>query len=65
MVVQGVLSVVVADLELLLGWVVLYPACRALCVALVMAALSPIMMELGVATTEKEANDEYREGFRE
>lgn len=57
-VVQGVLGVVVANLDLLLGWAVLDPAWRALCVALVMAVLSPVMAELGAATAEKGAGDE-------
>lgn len=46
-VVQGVLGVLVANLDLLLGWAVIDPAWRALVAALVMAALSPVMAELG------------------
>lgn len=56
--VQGVLGVVVANLDLLLGWAVLDPAWHVLCVALVMAVLSPVMAELGAATAEKVAGDE-------
>lgn len=44
---QGVLGVRVANLDLLLGWAVIDPAWRALVAALVMAALSPVMAELG------------------
>ncbi len=46
-VVQGVLGVVVANLDLILGWCVLEPGVRALVVALVMAVLSPVMAEIG------------------
>lgn len=45
--VQGVLAVVVANLDLIIGVVALDPAWRGLCVALVMAMLSPVMAELG------------------
>ena len=46
-IVQGVIGVVIANLDLLVGYVVLDPSIRALVVALVMAVLSPIMAELG------------------
>lgn len=46
-IVQGVLAVVVANADLLVGAYVLDPAWRAMAVALVMALLSPIMAELG------------------
>lgn len=46
-VVQGVLGVVVANVDLLMGVAVLDPTWRALCVAVVMAVLSPVMAELG------------------
>ncbi len=49
-IVQGVLGVLVANLDLILGACVLDPAQRALAVALVMAVLSPIMAELGKAS---------------
>ena len=48
-VVQGVLGVVVANAGLLMGVAVLDPTWRALCVAMVMAVLSPVMAELGKA----------------
>ena len=44
---QGVIGVVIANLDLLLGYVVFDPQTRAVIVALVMAILSPIMAELG------------------
>ena len=46
-IVQGVLGVVVANLDLIVGVCVLDPSQRALVVALVMAVLSPIMAQLG------------------
>ena len=55
---QGVLGVVVANVDLLVGTAVLEPSWRALVVALVMAVLSPLMAELGKANGLKEAGDE-------
>lgn len=46
---QGVLAVVAANADLLVGACVLDPTWRALVVALVMAVLSPVMAELGKA----------------
>ena len=41
------MGVVVANLDLIMGWCVLDPSMRGLVVALVMAVLSPIMAALG------------------
>lgn len=58
-IVQGVLGVVVANVDMLVGCAVLEPAWRAVAVALVMAVLSPVMAELGAASAErKELPDE-------
>ena len=46
-IIQGVLGVLIANIDLILGYVVLDPSARALVVALVMAVLSPIMALLG------------------
>lgn len=46
-IVQGVIGVVVANLDLILGVMVVEPQVRSLLVALVMAVLSPVMAELG------------------
>ena len=46
-IVQGVLGVVVANIDVLVGAVVLDPATRAIVVAMCMAILSPVMAELG------------------
>lgn len=46
-IVQGVLGVIVANVDLIAGAVILDPTQRALAVALVMAVLSPCMAALG------------------
>ena len=46
-IVQGVLGVVIANIDLIMGWCVLDPSVRGLIVALVMAVLSPVMAALG------------------
>ena len=53
---QGVLGVVVANIDLLVGVAVLEPTWRALVVALVMAVLSPVMAELGRAGATEEVD---------
>lgn len=46
-IVQGVLGVLVANVDVLAGYAILDPAIRAIVVALVMAILSPVMAMLG------------------
>ena len=46
-IVQGIIGVVVANIDVLAGMVVLDPAIRAIVVALVMAILSPVIAMLG------------------
>lgn len=46
-IVQGVLGVFVANIDLIIGFGVLDPTMRALVVAFVMAVLSPVMAVLG------------------
>lgn len=46
-IVQGVLGVFIANIDLIIGFGVLDPTMRALVVAFVMAVLSPIMAALG------------------
>lgn len=46
-IVQVILGVVVANIDVLVGAAVLDPAARAIVVALCMAVLSPVMAELG------------------
>jgi len=54
---QGILGVVVANADLIMGACVLDPTWRALAVALVMAVLSPVMAELGAAAEEGVAGE--------
>ncbi len=54
-IIQGVLGVLIANIDLILGYVVLDPSARALVVALVMAVLSPVMALLG----QKEDGEPY------
>lgn len=44
---QGIIGIVIANIDLIMGQVILDPAQRAIVVALVMAILSPIMAALG------------------
>ena len=46
-IVQGILGVLVANIDVLVGAVVLDPSARAIVVALCMAVLSPVMAEIG------------------
>lgn len=52
-IVQGILGVIVANIDLIVGQCVLDPQWRALVVALVMAVLSPIMAQLGNNEVER------------
>ena len=54
-IVQGILGVIVANIDVIVGSAVLDPTARAICVALCMAVLSPIMAELGRHLPEGEA----------
>lgn len=49
---QGVLGVIEANVDLLTGCAALEPTWRAVCVALVMAVLSPVMAALGKVGAE-------------
>ena len=50
-IVQGVIGVIVANLDVIAGYIVLDPSIRAIVVALVMAILSPVMAMLGGTDT--------------
>lgn len=50
-IVQGIIGVIVANIDVLAGMVVLDPGVRAIVVALVMAILSPVMAMLGGGDT--------------
>ncbi len=53
-IVQGVLGVIIANIDLILGHTALDAPTRAMVVALVMAVLSPIMAQLGKSADESE-----------
>lgn len=46
-IVQGVLGVIVANLDVLTGFIVIDPVWKPILVAVVMAILSPLMSEIG------------------
>lgn len=56
-IVQGVLGVVVANIDLIVGACVMEPSQRAMCVAFCMAVLSPIMAEIGKHLSEGGGKD--------
>lgn len=51
---QGVIGVVVANVDMIVGFAVVDPSLRALVVAFVMAVLSPVMAEIGQHLAETE-----------
>ena len=53
-IIQGVIGVLIANIDVIVGSVVLAPGTRAIIVALTMAILSPIMAELGTYDMTKE-----------
>lgn len=67
-IVQGVLGVIVANLDYIIGLGNLSAGTKALIVALVMAILSPIMSELGArigVVDDEDEDDEYDEDWDE
>lgn len=62
---QGVIGVIVANIDLIMGQVVLDPAQRAIVVPIVMAILSPIMSALGESMTYKAAVDGVKDDGKE
>jgi hypothetical protein len=56
-IVQGLLGVIVANIDVLVGACVLDPSARAIVVALCMAVLSPVMAEIGKHLPEGESAD--------
>ena len=51
-IVQGIIGVIIANLDLILGHASIDPAFRPVITGIVMAILSPIMAELGGSTDE-------------
>ena len=56
-VLQGIVGVAIANLDLLIGSLTISPTLKPVIVALCMAVLSPIMAELGRATEKPESED--------
>ena len=55
---QGVIGVLIANVDLIIGAWNFAPEIKAFIVALVMAILSPIMSELGVSVTDEDDDEE-------
>lgn len=54
---QGIIGVIIANLDLLVSGLTIPPEYKAMIVAMVMAVLSPIMSELGKAEEEAEEDE--------
>ena len=55
---QGIIGVIVAYIDVIVGTIAIPDEFRPMIVALVMAILSPIMSELGASAAEEEPEDE-------
>lgn len=55
---QGIIGVIIANLDLLIGFIHIDPSMKPFIVAIVMAILSPIMSELGGGEPASEMTDE-------
>lgn len=62
-IIQGVIGVIIANLDVIIGFFSWPPEVKAVIVALVMAILSPIMSSLGTTEMDKpELDKNYFEG---
>lgn len=61
-IVQGVIGVIVANVDMLIGTFAFPAEYKPMIVALVMAILSPVMSTLGLYTVEYVTDDEIVEG---
>ena len=59
---QGIIGVIVAYLDVIIGVMAIPNELRPMIVALVMAILSPIMSELGKDEDDDDYEEEYEEG---
>lgn len=57
-IIQGIIGVIIANLDLLIGFIHIDPSLKPFIVALVMAILSPIMSELGGGEPAHEMTEE-------
>lgn len=65
-IIQGIIGVIIANLDYLVGATPMAPELKTIIVALIMAVLSPVMATLGTAEVEKEElPDDYFEGEEE
>lgn len=55
---QGVIAVIIANLDIIIGYTAIDPSIRAVVVALIMAVLSPIMAMLGGERTYQDGGME-------
>lgn len=62
---QGLIGILIANIDLIMGQLVLDPAQRAVAVALVMAILSPTMAALGESMTYKAAEGGLKDDGKE
>lgn len=56
-IVQGVIAVLIANLDVLFGFFTISPELKAVIVAVIMAILSPIMAEIGKANNEEKTDE--------
>lgn len=65
-IIQGIIGVIIANLDYLIGATPMSPECKTFIVAFIMAILSPVMATLGTEEVEKEElPDDYFEGEEE
>lgn len=57
-IIQGIIGVIIANLDLLIGFIHIDPSLKPFIVALVMSILSPIMSELGGGEPAHEMTEE-------
>ena len=62
-IIQGIIGVIIANLDYIVGATPMAPELKTIIVALIMAVLSPVMAALGTEEVEKEElPDDYFEG---
>lgn len=59
---QGIIGVIIANVDVLVSGLTIPPQYKAMIVALVMAILSPVMSELGKEEDDDDYEEEYEEG---
>lgn len=65
-IIQGIIGVIIANLDYIVGATPMSPECKTFIVAVIMAILSPVMASMGTEEIEKEElPDDYFEGADE